>query len=153
MLAALLLESVILPHWLPVRWIPQISFLIFLFASLGSGVRAGVILGGSLGAAQAFLNAMPGLGILWVYAGLGLLAGASKNVIFLESPLAQWLAPVGFGILAELLFFWMMPWDEAPLGWGDFWGLLRASNLGVTCLLSGMVYGFCRRAVCAPARR
>lgn len=146
-LAALGIEATLLPHWLPVRWIPQFSFLILLFAALRSGFYGGTALGLLLGMGQAFFSAIPGFGVIWVYAGLGALAGASKRVVFIESPLAQWLTPVGFGLLTELAFFWMMPWDDAPLGWGDFAGLIRAPSLPLTWLLSGAVYGVCHRSL------
>lgn len=150
---SLLIESTVLPHWLPIRWVPQVSFLIFLFAALRSGVAAGLILGLVLGAGQAFLSSIPGLGVVWIYAGLGLLAGAAKSLVFLESPLAQWTAPIGFGLLAEVLFFWMMPWDDVPLGWGEFFRMVRASSLPLTWVLAGPVYGVCHRFVFFDAKK
>lgn len=153
MLASLIVESAVLPHWIPIRWIPQFSFLILLFAALRSGIRSGVILGLVLGAGQAFLSAIPGFAVVWVYVGVGALAGAAKSLVFLESPLAQWLSPIGFGLLAETMFFWMMPWDDAPLGWSSFWRMIRASNLPLTCVLSGFVYAACHRFIFFSAKK
>lgn len=140
MTAALVAEAALLPHWIPVRWIPQISFLILLFVSLRHGMKTGFVTGLWLGAGHSLFSAMPPGELIWIYAALGTVAGASKNFIFLESPLAQWLAPVGFGLLAEAVFFFKMPWDDAPFGFGDFAAMIRASNLPVTWILSGFVY-------------
>lgn len=149
MLAALLLEAAFFPHWFAVRWIPQASFLILLFAALKGGVRAGLALGFVLGAAQSLFTALPAGQVIGVYAGLGVAAGAARSLVFLESPIAQWLAPIGFGLLAELIFFWMMPWTDQPLGFGDFSRMIRASNLPITWLLSGFVYAWCDRRLFA----
>ncbi len=147
MAAALLAETAILPHWVPVRWVPQFSFLILLFAALKYGARAGVLLGLALGAGQSMFSAMPAGTLVGVYAILGGTAGSAKKMVFLESPLAQWLSPIAFGLLTELAFFWMMPWDDRPLGFGDYTGMIRASNLPVTWLLSGFVYVWCDRRI------
>lgn len=145
MLAALLAETTLLPQWVAVRWIPQISFLVLLFTSLRGGMRVGLALGLLLGIFQSLFTALPGERVIWIYAGLGAAAGAAKNLIFIESPLAQWFAPIGFGLLTEFVFFWMMPWDDTPLGFGEFIRMIRASNLPITCVLSGFVYAACDR--------
>lgn len=152
MLTALLLEAAFFPHWFVARWIPQVSFLILLFAALKGGIRVGIVLGLTLGMAQSLFTAFPADQVIWVYAGLGAVAGAAKSLVFLESPIAQWLAPVGFGLLTELVFFWMMPWDENPLGFWDFSRMIRFSNLPVTWLLSGFVYAWCDRRLFAPKK-
>lgn len=145
MTAALLAEATLLPHWIPMRWIPQISFLILLYSALKDGARAGMLLGVLLGIEQALFSALPPGSMLWIYAALGGAAGMAKRFIFLESPLAQWLAPVGFGLLVQWVFFLMMPWDDTPLGLADFTAMLRTSNFPVTWLLSGAVYAWCER--------
>lgn len=152
MLAALLVEAALLPHWVPIRWVPQISFLILLFAALKEGLWTGVWMGAALGAGQALFSALSPTGVIAVYAGLGAAAGAAKNLVFLESPLAQWIAPVVFGLMVEAVFFWMMPWDETPLGLGDYAAMIRASNLPVTWLLSGFVFVWCDRALFSRKR-
>lgn len=152
MAAALVAEAALLPHWLPARWIPQVSFLILLFTSLRQGVKTGLALGFLLGAGHSLFSAMPAGELIWIYALLGAAAGASKNFIFLESPLAQWLAPVGFGLLAEAVFFLKMPWDDAPFGLGDFAAMIRASNLPLTWILSGFVYLWLERRL-RPRKR
>lgn len=147
MIAALLAEATLLPHWVPVRWIPQVSFLILLFGSLRGGMRTGIALGFVLGAGQSLFSAMPAGTVIAVYTVLGGAAGAARSFVFLESPLAQWLVPVGFGLLVEAAFFLMIPWDDEPLGLSDYMGMIRASNLPVSWLLSGAVYAFCDRRI------
>lgn len=140
MLAALVVESTCLPHWLPVRWVPQVSLLILIFGALKEGPMAGCLLGTLLGLGHAVFSAMPAPQLIGIYAALGALAGAARRFVFLESPLTHWLVPAALSLAVEWAFFLAMPWDDRPLGPGDFFAAVRASNLPVTWLLCGLVY-------------
>jgi hypothetical protein len=124
-----------------------VSFLILIFGALRMGGQAGLVLGFWLGCLHAFLGILPPGSVIMLYAALGLLAGSAKNLVFLESPLAQWLVPPIFGLLLELIYFMMMPWDDAPWGIVDYFGMVRASNWTITALASGWVYGWYDRRV------
>lgn len=152
MIAALIVEAALLPHWLPVRWVPQVSFLILLFGAVKGGPKTGALLGLLFGAGQTLFIALPVSTTLLIYAALGVAAGYARRFVFLESPLAQIALPAGFGLLTELIFFWKMPWDDAPPGFGDFLQMLGTSNLLLTCLLSVAVYAWYDRRLAPPKR-
>ena len=143
----LILETTLFPILTNPRWIPALSFVLMVFASLRFGPRYGLGLGLFLGLCMDALSVGHFGVFACLYGTIGWTCGRVSSMIFLESPLTQCFVPgVLYLVYLGCLVLWT-PFEDDASQWSLYLQAIQYSSFWVTVIVSPGIYQFYRRVL------